>query len=214
MTISVAHYNAAFPRYPVTVEDKGWIYGVWYCGTGWQRVKLHGQYPRGFLDRALSLFPDAVDILHCPSGTLVGVPGITVDAISDDVRKPDIVADASDLPFDDATFDLVLSDPPYTPKDSKIYGMPRFPERRFLKECHRILRPGGYLAMLHTRYPFYRRQDWDLRALIAVVTGAGRATRMFSILERRQTTVAPSVEAPQRQHMLLGLTPSDKEGRL
>lgn len=188
--ISVEAYNKAFPRYPMTVEDKGWIYGVWYCGTAWIPVKLHGQYPGGFLRRALSLFPASQRILHCPSGTLIDVPGVTVDAVRDEVRKPQIIADASKLPFEDGSFDLVLSDPPYTEKDSKIYGMPAFPMRKFMGEAHRVLRPGGYLGMLHTYYPFFRRKDWKLRALIAVVTGAGRATRVFSIMERLESAVA------------------------
>lgn len=184
--ICVRSYNDAFPKYPMTIEDKGWIYGVWYCGTAWQPVKLHGQYPAGFLKRALTLFPGKPRILHCPSGTLDGVDGVTVDAIRDEVRRPDVLADAANLPFANASFDLILSDPPYTPKDSKIYGMPTFPMRKFMGEAHRVLAPGGYLGMLHTYYPFFHKKNWKLRALIAVVTGAGRATRMFSILERKE----------------------------
>jgi SAM-dependent methyltransferase len=182
--ISVAAYNTKFSKYPMTVEDKGWIYGVWYCGTAWTKVKLHGQYPPGFLNRALSLFPEAGEILHCPSGTLEGVPGVTVDAIADEVRKPQIIANADKLPFDENHFDLILSDPPYSKEDSKIYGMPTFPLGKFMAESHRILRPGGYLGMLHLYYPSYRRKQWKLRGLIAVVTGFQRATRMFSILEK------------------------------
>src|SRR5882672_2394367 len=68
--ISVANLNRAFPKYPITMEDKSWIYGVWYCGTSWTKIILHGQYPPGFLKRALALFPQAKDILHCPSGTI------------------------------------------------------------------------------------------------------------------------------------------------
>src|SRR5258708_32282568 len=80
--ISVESCNLAHPRYPVTIEDKGWVYGVWYCGTSWDRVRLHGQYPPGFLKRALSLFPQAKDILHCPSGTVMG-PGVQVALVVD-----------------------------------------------------------------------------------------------------------------------------------
>src|SRR5882757_9136772 len=146
--MNVAALNAAFPKYPVTVSDKGWVYGVWYCGTAWNKVKLHGQYPPSFLKRALALFPDAKHILHCPSGTLTG-PGITIDAIRDTVRCPQIIADASLLPLTDGSMELVLSDPPYTSEDSKKYGMPPFPLIKFIGECHRVLKPGGHLAMLH-----------------------------------------------------------------
>ena len=184
--MNVANLNATYPNYPMTVEDKGWVYGVWYCGTAWGKVKLHGQYPPSFLKRALALFPDAKNILHCPSGTLLG-PGITIDAIRDAVRCPQIIADASALPLPDASLDLVLSDPPYTKADSKKYGMPPFPLTRFIRECHRTLKPGGHLAMLHSYIPSFRKQDWNIVGLIAVATGVYRMTRMFTILERRQS---------------------------
>ena len=184
--MNVEALNAAFPKYPVTVEDKGWVYGVWYCGTAWDKVRLHGQYPPTFLKRAIALFPDAKDILHCPSGTVTG-PGITIDAIRDDVRCPQIVSDASSLPLPDKSLDLILSDPPYTPKDSEKYGCKPFPLGKFMKECRRTLRPGGYLGMLHTYYPSYRRKEWKLVGLIAVVTGFQRATRMFSVFQKPLT---------------------------
>jgi SAM-dependent methyltransferase len=180
--MNVANVNSAFPKYPMTVEDKGWVYGVWYCGTSWDRVRLHGQYPPTFLKRALALFPHAKDVLHCPSGTVTH--GTTVDLMRDEVRQPQIQACASDLPFPDASFDLWLSDPPYTPEDSKKYGCKPFPLDKMVKEAHRVLRPGGHLGILHTYYPRYLRQMWKLRGLIAVVTGFQRATRMFSVFEK------------------------------
>lgn len=181
--MDVEHLNARYPKYPITVSDKGWVYGVWYCGTAWTKVVLHGQYPPTFLNRALALFPTARRILHCPSGTLTG-PGLTVDIKYDDVRRPRIVASADAIPLPDAVCDLILSDPPYTAEDSKKYGCKPFPLRGFMKEAHRLLQPGGHLGMLHTYYPLYRRKQWKLVALIAVVTGFMRGTRMFSIFER------------------------------
>ena len=181
--IDVENLNRTFPKYPITVEDKGWVYGVWYCGTSWQKVKLYGEYPPTFLKRALALFPDAKDILHCPSGTIMG-PGVTVDMIVDDVRKPQVQASADAIPLEDATFDLILSDPPYSKEDSAKYGCPPFPIGGFMKEAHRLLRVGGYLGVLDVRYPSYSGKKWKLAALIAVVTGFVRITRIFSIFER------------------------------
>lgn len=184
--IDVENCNRSFPKYPITVENKGWVYGVWYCGTSWQKVVLHGQYPPTFLNRALSLFPKVEKdrILHCPSGSLNGsTEGMTVDIISDEIRKPKVVAPADNLPFLDNSFDLILSDPPYTPKDSEKYGCDPFPMGKAMKEFQRVLSSGGYLGMLHTYYPSYRRKNWKLVGLIAVVTGFYRATRMFSIFQ-------------------------------
>lgn len=181
--LDVQHANRVHHRYPMTVEDKGWVYGMWYCGTAWDKVKLYGQYPPTFLKRALALFPAAEDVLHIPSGTIEG-HGITVDRVMDDVRKPMIVADAGALPFRDESFDLVLSDPPYSPADSAKYGCPPWPQRKAMAEAWRVLRPGGYLGHLHVYYPTYRRKDWKLVGLIGVVTGFQRATRMFSIFQK------------------------------
>ena len=182
--MDVAHWNATFPRYPPTIQSHGWVYGVWYCGTAWTKVTLHGQYPPGFLKRACALFPAATHILHVPSGTVQG-PGITVDAKADNARVPQIVALAEHLPFRAQSFDLILSDPPYTPADAAKYQCPPFPIGRFMAEAHRCLIPGGYLGVLHTYYPSYRRAQWSLKGLIAVVTGFSRATRMFSIFQRQ-----------------------------
>ena len=181
--ISVENINKAFPAYPMTVNDKGWIYGVWYCGTSWQKVSLYGQYPPGFLRRALALFPNVKNILHCPSGTVTG-PGITVDLISNKIQCPQIVSSANSLPFGDKSFDLILSDPPYSSEDSNKYNCPPFPLGGFIKEALRILRPGGHLGMLHVYYPSYRRKEWKLEALIMVITGFLRRARVFSILTK------------------------------
>ena len=181
--LDVEAVNQAFPKYPRTMEDKGWVYGVWYCSTAWTKRRLHGEYPGNFLARALALFSGAKDILHCPSGTITG-PGVTVDLVRDEVRQPQYVACASDLPFEDESFDVLLSDPPYSPKDSEKYGCPPFPMKGFIQEAHRILRPGGHLGMLHLYYPSFRRKEWKLEGLIAVVTGFQRATRMFSVLTK------------------------------
>lgn len=180
--ISVENWNKTYSKYPITVEDKGWIYGVWYCGTAYQKVTLYGQYPRGFVERALALFPGIPHdrILHCPSGTIKG-PGMTVDLHVDEVRCPKVQAPADALPFPDNSYSLVLSDPPYSAADSKKYGCKPFPMRGFMREAKRVLEPGGYLCVLDTKYPSFKRGEWDLLGLIAVVTGVQRATRMFSI---------------------------------
>lgn len=181
--ISVDNINKKFPKYPITIEDKGWVYGVWYCGTGWTKVKLYGQYPPTFLKRAKALFVNVDKILHCPSGTIE--EDITVDIIRDEIRKPMYVASADNLPFEDDSFDLVLSDPPYTGEDFKKYNTEYVPFNKMMREFRRVLKPGGYLGVLHIWYPSYRRKDWGLVGLIAVVTGFQRQTRMFSIFQKK-----------------------------
>lgn len=188
--ISVESYNRRFARYPRMLSDAGWIHGTWYCGTSWKRVRLHGQYPPGFLERALALFPGVQEILHCPSGTVEG-SGITVDRIRDGVRRPMVVADAASLPFRNHSFDLILADPPYTEKDSRKYGCRPFPLRRAMDEWWRVLGAGGHLGVLHTYIPQFSRERWDLRGLVTVVTGFNRATRVFSVFRHRGSVKLP-----------------------
>lgn len=188
--------NATMKKYPMSfsdengdsIHDKGWAYGVWYCGTSFTKVKLYGQYPPTFLKRALALFPEAKDILHAPSGQLQDLPPghVTMDMYSDDVRKPMFQGNCDNMPFADGSFDLVLSDPPYSEEDSRLYGCAKFPEKKFMSECRRILRPNGYLGFLAYHYPSYRRDEWQLKGLFAVVTGFSRRTRMFSVFQAVQ----------------------------
>lgn len=192
--------NAAFPKYPMTVHDKGWVYGVWYCGTSFTKQPFYGAYPPTFLKRALALFPTAISILHAPSGTLTGVPGITLDSVAGKGRKSDVIADCGSLPFPDQTFDLVLSDPPYSKADSVKYGCAPFPMRKFMAESHRVLKPGGALGV--TRYPSYRRKEFALKGLIAVVTGFERATRMFSVFQKAGPLLPPTPRQPRQKDLL------------
>jgi SAM-dependent methyltransferase len=181
--LDVVHLNASFPQYPITIQDKGRTYGVWYCSRSFQKAKLYGQYPATFLKRALALFPDARDILHCPSGTVQGVPGITVDMVRDAVRCPQVVADACALPFRDESFDLSLSDPPYSDQDAKNYGTGHFPLRRAMQEFHRVLRPHGHLGLLHVMTPAFSPKLWKWVGMIGVLTGTNARARVFSIFE-------------------------------
>ena len=191
--MDIKNLNASFRKYPVSftdengdsISDKGWSYGVWYCGTSYHKSRLYGEYPPTFLKRALALFPRACDVLHAPSGSLADLPAghVTLDIYQDDVRRPMYLGDCAALPFADNSFDLVLSDPPYSEEDSRLYGCAKFPEKKFMAECRRVLRPGANLGFLAYHYPSYRRTEWALKGLFAVVTGFSRRTRMFSVFE-------------------------------
>lgn len=181
--ISVENLNRTFPKYPVTIQDKGWIYGVWYCPTAWMKSHFYGQFPLTFLKRVLALFPDAKEILQCPCGTITG-PGVTVDIMQDEKRKPQIIASADKLPFADESFDLYISDPPYSHADSKKYGCKPYPNKGAMAEALRVLKHGGYYALLHTRYPSFKRGSWNFVGLIGIVTGANRTIRLLSIFQK------------------------------
>lgn len=205
VALNVKSYNITFPRYPSLIEDKGWIHGVWYCG-GFCVSTLYGQYPWSFLKRALSLFPgiDPARILHCPSGTLNGdTPGVTVDLVRDDIRKPQIIASADNLPFPDNSFDLVLSDPPYSKEDAKKYGTPPYPLKKAMAEFRRVLSPGGYFGLLHFYYPTFQRKNWKMRAMIGVCTGSNRRMRVFTVFENTKIEICPRTAAEHEEPLLI-----------
>jgi SAM-dependent methyltransferase len=181
--VDVAHLNEAFPQYPITIKDKGWIDRVWYCPRRFQKSKFYGEYPATFLNRALALFPLAENILHCPSGAIQGVPGITVDKVKDAARCPQVVADACALPFQDSSFDLTLSDPPYSDHDAERYGTGHFPLRKAMREFHRVLKPHGHLGLLHVMIPSFSKEVWNCVATIGVLTGTNARARVFTIFE-------------------------------
>lgn len=158
---------------------------VWLCERPFISPAFYGTYPHGFLSKALALFPNAKDILHCPSGSLTG-PGVTMDAVRDELRCPQVVGDAAHLPFADNSFDLMMSDPPYKDKDSKKYGMPPFPLHEMMLEAHRVVRPGGYFALLHLWCPSYNYNHWDLDGWVTVITGQQQYVRLFSIFKSKK----------------------------
>ncbi len=168
----------------MTMYDKGWLYGVWYCGTSWQKARLYGQYPGNYLKRVLSLFPDVPHdrLLQPCAGTVQG-PGVTLDCSP--VFSPQVLASVTDMPFNNGSFDLVVIDPPYSKADAQHYGVPLFSQRKGMAEIRRVLSVGGFMVWLDTKYPSYRRSEWNLVGLIGVITGFQRATRCCSIWERQ-----------------------------
>jgi SAM-dependent methyltransferase len=191
-----SHFNSKFHmvgKAPGVVLSSGWVYGWWslYAASKTGTAgRLHGSYPRQFLKSALALFPGAKDVLHVPSGTLENLPPghVTMDLMSDSVRKPMIIGDCcKSIPFPDESFDLILSDPPYSYEDSKLYGCPAFRTMTFFREAHRVLRPGGYLGFLHLHLPQIRKPEdtnWRMRGVITITLGSHKKARVFSLWQR------------------------------
>ena len=170
--------------WPRSLDDKGHVTGLWYCGT-YRKTTLYGQYPPTYLDRLMALFTHIPHdrVLHCPSGTVAG-PGVTVDLVRDDARRPQVLASADALPFPDDTFSLYAADPPYSKEDAKRYGTPPFPIKAAIREAHRVLEPGGILAMLHQWQPSTNRDMWRTRGLVAVCCGPQKRVRVLTLMQK------------------------------
>ena len=187
--LDVDHLNRTFPKYPVTIRDKGWVYGVWYCGTSFQKAEIYGQHPPTYMKRLRALFPSARRWLVCPSGVIADRDDtVCIDLVRRKEGRPDIQASADSIPLGDSTVDVVETDPPYGAEHEEIYGTGKYPRRKSMAEFRRVLRPGGYLCWLDVRYPMYKRKHWELVGLIGVITGFERVTRVLSIFRKMEET--------------------------
>jgi hypothetical protein len=183
------NYNETFPFYPpLTIHPTLGVTGIWFCRPDQRLAGLfYGSYPRSFLKRALSLFPNAGRVLHIPSGTLANLPAghVTADLVQDDLRRPMVRADAHNLPFAAKSFDLVLCDRPYKDEDAKKYGTSPLSMPILMKETLRVLKPLGHLGILDLiTFPVCRKTEWQLRGVIGVVPWSNSRFRTFSILQK------------------------------
>lgn len=183
MNIEQLAANVNRLKYPKTVVDKGWLYGVWYCSTSFQKAIYYGQYPMTFVKRIEAMFPNS-NMLHLCCGRCKIEGAVNVDFHS--LPEVDIVANAEELPQEllQGSFDVVLIDPPYSEQDADRYKVPRLVNAgKVMKQCKMALKKGGYLCWLDEKYPSYRRGDWKLVGLISIVTGFERRVRVLSIFE-------------------------------
>ena len=173
-------------KYPPTVYSHNWVYGLWYCSTSFQKAIYYGQYPATFVKRVTAMFPAPNNkMLHLCCGRCHIDSAINVDLKL--LPEVDVVADAENLPFPDASFDVCLIDPPYSEEDASRYKVSRLiRSKKVMTEVKRVLRPNGWLLWLDERYPSYRRAEWKLRGLIGIVTGFERRTRVLSMFQVAQ----------------------------
>jgi len=181
------NYNRTFERYsrPLQASDQ-WLWGVWIIGNDYSdKSKYYGEYPPGYLDRVMSLFPDIEDneILHLFSGSLSeSVKGIRFDINPE--LKPDIVGDAEKLseflPFSPR---LIIANPPYSEEDTNYYGICMVNRNKVVQECAKVLKPGGFLVWLDQVIPMYRREELELVGTI-VIRSINRQVRMVFILQK------------------------------
>ena len=164
----------------------------WACGR--PTAKYKGAYPNGFLKRldALVGITGEHRVLHLFSGSLSDRPGEDTMDIQPE-NEPTFVADARErFPMDDNTYDVVISDPPYdmqTNKGVKINYSDKLWKTEFIRpyawveEAVRVLKPGGYLAILH--HLVYKTPANTRRAMtVSVTCGPNTRVRVLSIFEK------------------------------
>jgi len=181
-------YKQAFPTWVAPWIDHNRINGMWMIGADYRnKSKLYGAYPNGYLKRVESMVPDLMsgNVLHLFAGSLPPGDYIRVDAMRDDQRDPDVQCDAQALPAHwTGRFDLIFADPPYSKEDATEYGHPMPHRYTVIKECARVLKPGGWLIWLDTQWPMHAKVTLPLVGQIGLVRSTQHRVRLISMFER------------------------------
>lgn len=151
-------YQQAFPKFqPLYLANERRIEGLWIMGNDYSTSGYHGAYPHGYLKRVSSMFPDAKDILHAPSGSLPPGDYLRIDGNPD--CKPDIVGDIHDIKelVGNRLFDLSFIDVPYSKSDADHYGFPMVRRNVVLRSVLEVTRPGGFIVWLDQVHPQHRK---------------------------------------------------------
>jgi len=188
MTLSLAaraaRYNLAHPDWPPLHVSGRWLYGIWMLGNDYRGSGFYGSYPPGYLRRVMTMFPDvdAARVLHLFSGALPpDTPGTRLDIQG----EADIIGDAHRLSeCAPGPWDLILADPPYSCEDSVHYGTPMVDRNRVVRECAKVIAPGGWLVWLDQVWPMFRKDALHFCGTIGVFRSTNHRYRMVGLFER------------------------------
>ena len=167
------------------VADDGRVVGTWILGNNYRvKSEYYGGYPNTYLSRVKALFPDKKNVLHLFSGRVDTsiIPGDTVDLSPD--LNPTYLDDAQSLlnvPLED--YDLVLSDPPYSVEDAEHYRTTMVKRNKVMRALQR-LNTGTHVVWLDQVLPMWRKDFFDLQAVIGVVRSTNHRFRVVSIFRR------------------------------
>jgi len=165
------------------VGADGRVVGTWIMGNDYRVQSLYyGGYPAGYLRRIKSLFPDKTRVLHLFSGHVDQsiIPGKTVDI--NPALNPDYVDDAQTLynvPLQD--FDLVMADPPYSVEDCDHYSTTMVKRNVVMRNLGERLTPGCHVVWLDQVLPMYRKDEFQIEAVIGMVKSTNHRFRVITI---------------------------------
>ena len=183
----ILHYKlkTGFPNSLFIAED-GRVVGTWIMGNNYTvATNYFGGYPAGYLRRIKALFPDKKSPLHIFSGhvELDKFPGKTVDSNPD--LKPDFVDDAqtmTQVPLE--TFDIVLADPPYSVEDAEHYATPMVKRNVVMRTLGERLVVGTHVVWLDQVLPMYRKDQFEIEAVIGMVKSTNHRFRVIVIFKK------------------------------
>ena len=165
------------------VGADGRVVGTWIMGNNYRVQSLYyGGYPAGYLRRIKSLFPDKTRVLHLFSGHVDQsiILGKTVDI--NPALNPDYVDNAQTLynvPLQD--FDLVMADPPYSVEDCDHYSTTMVKRNVVMRNLGERLTPGCHVVWLDQVLPMYRKDEFQIEAVIGMVKSTNHRFRVITI---------------------------------
>lgn len=180
-------YNKSFPKYPFVWTDKGWLLGCWSIGNNYKNdTDYWGAFPRGFLYRLMSMFPDKKNILQLFSGSLPKGNYVRFDICNNDKADADVIGDAHKLSahFEENSFDMIVADPPYSEEDAGYYGNPLVNRNKIVKECYKILDVGGHLCWLDMVLPMYSKKQFKRIGEIGITRSTNHRVRGLFIFQK------------------------------
>jgi len=179
------HFETGYPE-SLFVAGDGRVVGMWILGNDY-RVKsgFYGGYPATYLARVRALFRDKKRALHLFSGRvdLDAFPGDTVDINGN--FDPTYVDDGQRLkrvPLE--RYDLVLADPPYSVEDAEHYQTSMIKRNTVMRALQR-LRPGAHVAWLDQVLPMWRKDCFDLEALVGITRSTNHRYRQLIVFRRK-----------------------------
>jgi hypothetical protein len=181
--------ETGYPR-SLFISDDERIVGTWIMGNDYRVVNgYYGGYPHGYLRRIKALFPDAAagKVLHLFSGKVEQsvIPGDTVDINS--VFAPTYVDDAQSLSWVPvANYDLILCDPPYSIEDADHYATTMVKRNKVMRTLGARMHAGAFVVWLDQVLPMYRKDDFDIRAVIGMVKSTNHRFRVITVFEKRE----------------------------
>ena len=139
-----------------------------------------GVFPAGFEKKLMSEFPECftqTPMIHMCSG-LSTLGDVRVDINPN--SNANLISDATCLAFDSGTFGFCLIDPYYSDADYEKVGQKPLTSYAFTKEADRLVRSGGYIAILHQRPP-RKPKDCELVGIVAISVGPDRLMRCLQV---------------------------------
>ena len=136
----------------------------------------------------------------------------------DPATNPDVVADFRALPFDPASFDVIVFDPPQLPAAAasaqsskqmvRDYGLAHAPHADnisayfppFLAEAHRVLRPDGLVFAKLKDFVHNHQYQWTLADFVAAVRAQHGLTACDLIVKRDPSGGALKSSKWQKAH--------------